>query len=78
MIGCSKSLKKLSKMSAGKLFRELIKKNKPLQCVGTVNAYTALMAEKAGHQAVYLSGSGVATASHGLPDLGITNLNGKN
>eukprot|EP01080_Neovahlkampfia_damariscottae_P007741 gene7741-12211_t len=62
-------------MSAGKIFRESIKKNKPLQCVGTINAFTALMAQKSGHQAIYLSGSGVATASHGLPDLGITNLN---
>lgn len=61
--------------SAGKLFREAIKLHKPLQCVGTINAYTAIMATKLGHKAIYLSGSGVATASYGLPDLGITTLN---
>lgn len=47
----------------------------PLQCVGAVNAYSARLAEAAGAQSIYLSGSGVATASYGLPDLGITNVN---
>lgn len=47
----------------------------PLQIVGTINAYSALLAKRAGFQAIYLSGSGVASASYGLPDLGITNLN---
>jgi len=47
----------------------------PLQCLGTVNAYSARLAEAAGAQSIYLSGSGVATASYGLPDLGITNVN---
>jgi methylisocitrate lyase len=45
-----------------------------LQVVGTVNAYTAIMAEKVGHRAIYLSGGGVAVCSHGVPDLGITTL----
>jgi methylisocitrate lyase len=48
---------------------------RPLQLVGTVNAYSALLAEKAGFRALYLSGAGVANASFGLPDLGITSLN---
>ncbi len=47
---------------------------KPLQLPGVVNAYAALLAERAGFRAVYMSGSGVATASYGLPDLGITSL----
>ena len=59
----------------GRLFRNALKNGKPLQCFGTVNAYTALLAKNAGANAIYLSGSGVATASLGLPDLGITNLN---
>lgn len=50
-------------------------KEKPLQVVGTINAYTALQAQKAGFHAIYLSGAGVANASYGLPDLGITTLN---
>jgi methylisocitrate lyase len=61
--------------SAGKRFREALDNNKPLQIVGTINAYTAIMAEKIGHQAIYLSGGGVANASYGLPDLGMTSLN---
>jgi methylisocitrate lyase len=48
---------------------------RPLQLVGTINAYSALLAEKAGFRAIYLSGAGVANASFGLPDLGITSLN---
>src|SRR5579863_7896972 len=47
----------------------------PLQIVGTINAYTALLAKQAGFRAIYLSGAGVANASLGLPDLGISNLN---
>lgn len=46
----------------------------PLQIVGTINAYTALLAKRVGFKAIYLSGGGVAAASYGLPDLGITNL----
>ena len=60
--------------SAGMKFREALSKNSPLKVVGTINAYTALLAEKSGHQAIYLSGGGVAAASLGVPDLGITSL----
>lgn len=62
-------------MSAGKKFRQALAENKPLQVVGTINAYTAIMAKHIGHQAIYLSGGGVANASYGLPDLGMTSLN---
>ena len=62
-------------LTAGQKFREAIKNANPLQVVGTINAYTAMMAEKTGHQAIYLSGAGVANASFGLPDLGMTSLN---
>lgn len=61
--------------SAGAKFRQAIADNKPLQILGTINAYTAMMAERVGHQALYLSGAGVANASYGLPDLGMTSLN---
>ncbi|MBA2650789.1 MAG: methylisocitrate lyase, partial [Tatlockia sp.] len=60
--------------SAGKKFRLLIENNTPLQIVGTINAYCAMLAESAGCQAIYLSGAGVANASYGLPDLGMTSL----
>jgi methylisocitrate lyase len=59
----------------GKRFREALKKEEPLKIVGTVNAYSAIMAADTGFNAVYLSGAGVANASFGLPDLGITTLN---
>ena len=59
----------------GALFRKAVKDSKGLQCLGAVNAYSALLAKRAGAESLYLSGSGVATASYGLPDLGITNLN---
>jgi len=62
-------------MSAGARFRAALETERPLQIVGTINAYTALLAEKAGHKAIYLSGAGVANASFGLPDLAITTLN---
>lgn len=62
-------------MSAGKKFRQALANNKPLQIVGTINAYSAMMAKSIGHQAIYLSGGGVANASYGLPDLGMTSLN---
>lgn len=58
----------------GKLFRALAVPGKATPVLGAINAYSAMLAVKAGAPAVYLSGSGVATASHGLPDLGITNL----
>ena len=60
--------------SAGMKFREALSENSPLKLVGTINAYTALQAEKSGHQAIYLSGGGVAASSLGVPDLGITSL----
>lgn len=62
-------------MSAGKKFRQALAANQPLQIVGTINAYAAMMAKQIGHQAIYLSGGGVANASYGLPDLGMTSLN---
>ncbi|MEC7580796.1 MAG: methylisocitrate lyase, partial [Pseudomonadota bacterium] len=65
----------MTNTSAGKRFRLALEANHPLQIVGTINAYCAMQAEKAGHQAIYLSGGGVANASYGLPDLGITSLN---
>lgn len=61
-------------MSVGKKFRELVSSSKPLVIVGAINAYAALQATKIGHKALYLSGSGVASASYGLPDLGIIAL----
>jgi methylisocitrate lyase len=61
-------------VSAGKRFRRLVAKEPPLQVPGAVNAYCALLAEKAGFGALYLSGAGVANASFGLPDLGMTTL----
>ncbi|MDV2858699.1 methylisocitrate lyase [Oceanimonas sp. CAM02] len=62
-------------MSPGAKFREAVANNQPLQVVGTINPYCAMMAEQVGHQAIYLSGGGIANASYGLPDLGITTLN---
>ena len=61
-------------MSAGKRFREAIDREKPLQVIGTINAYHALMAKRVGYRAIYLSGGGVAAGSLGMPDLGISNL----
>jgi methylisocitrate lyase len=62
-------------LSPGARFRRAMSVNKPLQVVGTINPYCAMMAEHIGHQAIYLSGGGVANASYGLPDLGMTSLN---
>lgn len=55
--------------------RQALQQENPLQIAGAVNAYTALLAKRAGFRAIYLSGAGVANASYGFPDLGITNLN---
>ncbi len=55
-------------------FKQALIENKPLQIVGTINAYTAMMAEQVGHKAVYLSGGACANMSFGLPDLGLTSL----
>jgi methylisocitrate lyase len=60
--------------SPGAKFRAAMKAEKPLQCVGTINAYHARLAERIGYQSIYLSGGGVAAGSLGLPDLGISNL----
>ena len=61
--------------SAGARLRAAVEAERPLQVVGTVNAYAALLAERAGFRAIYVSGAGVANASLGLPDLGMTSLN---
>ena len=62
-------------MSAGLNLRNAVKEEVPLQVVGTINAYCARLAERAGFKGLYLSGAGAANASFGLPDLGITTLN---
>src|ERR1700722_10122848 len=62
-------------ISAGARLRAAVDAERPLQVVGTVNAYSALLAERSGFRAIYLSGAGVANASFGLPDLGMTSLN---
>ena len=61
-------------MSTEKDFRQLLANNKPLKIVGAINAYSAILAERSGHKCIYLSGSGVASASYGIPDLGLTSL----
>jgi methylisocitrate lyase len=61
-------------MLSGAKFRNALTENSPLIIPGAINAYSAILAEKSGHQALYLSGGGVAAASYGLPDLGITSL----
>lgn len=61
--------------SSGTRFRAAVEAERPLQVVGTINAYCSLLAERTGFRAIYLSGAGVANASFGLPDLGITTLN---
>lgn len=60
--------------SAGTRFRQALAEETPLQIVGTVNAYVALMAEQVGFRSIYLSGAGVANASYGIPDLGMTTV----
>jgi methylisocitrate lyase len=64
-----------SPSSAGKRLRAALDAERPLQIVGTVNAYAALLAKTAGFRAIYISGAGVANASFGAPDLGITSIN---
>jgi methylisocitrate lyase len=61
--------------TAGKRFRTALAEEQPLQIVGTINAFSSLLAMRSGYKAIYLSGAGVANASFGLPDLGITTLN---
>lgn len=62
-------------MNQSNKFNEALKNEKPLQIVGAINAYSALMAQRAGFKALYLSGAGVANASFGMPDLAITTIN---
>ncbi|WP_404325989.1 methylisocitrate lyase [Cobetia sp. UIB-001] len=71
----SRHLSSTALPSPGARFRAALETNRPLPIVGTINAYTAIMAERVGHQAIYLSGGGVANASYGLPDLGMTSMN---
>jgi len=59
---------------AGTRLRSALRSERPLQTVGAVNAYVAMLAEQAGFRALYLSGAGVANSSYGLPDLGVTTL----
>ena len=61
--------------SAGARFRQALLEQQPLPIVGSINAYTAMMATKIGHQAIYISGGACANASYGLPDLGMTSMN---
>ena len=61
-------------MSPGKNFRQALVENNPLVIPGAINAYSAILAEQSGHKALYLSGGGVAAASYGIPDLGITTM----
>jgi len=65
----------MAQVSAGARFWSALEAERPLQVVGAINAYAALLAERAGFKALYLSGAGVANASFGLPDLGMTSLN---
>ena len=62
------------KLTPGQKFRRAVEENHPLQVVGAVTANSAIIAEKVGHKALYLSGGGVAASSLGIPDLGITTL----
>src|ERR1700694_4223039 len=61
-------------MTPGKKFRQALKEEKPLQVVGAINAYHAILAKASGYKAIYISGGGVAAGSLGVPDLGISNL----
>src|SRR5215467_11443404 len=69
----SKHAKPASLLPGARLRRELARE-KPLQIVGVINAYAAILAQNAGLKALYLSGAGVANASYGIPDIGITTL----
>jgi methylisocitrate lyase len=68
-------MKMTKNLTPGAKFRKALAEENPLQIVGTINAYSAMMAERVGHKAIYLSGGGVANASFGLPDLGMTSCN---
>src|SRR5947209_16689199 len=62
------------KLSPGARLRRALQAERPLQVVGVINAYAAILAQKTGFRALYLSGAGVANASCGLPDTGLTRL----
>ena len=64
----------MNQQSPGARFRNALRQEQPLQCVGALNAYSARLAERSGYHAIYLSGGGVAAGSLGLPDLGISSL----
>jgi len=64
----------MSLTSPGKVFRDLVSSEKPLQCVGAINAYHARLAQASGFKSLYISGGGVAAGSCGIPDLGITSM----
>ena len=64
----------MSLTSPGKVFRQLVATEKPLQCAGAINAYHARLAQASGFKSLYISGGGVAAGSCGIPDLGITSL----
>ena len=64
----------MTTLSAGARFVQALADEKPLQIVGAINANHALLAQRAGYRAIYLSGGGVAAGSLGVPDLGITTL----
>lgn len=61
-------------MSPGRRFRDALARSQPLPIVGVMNPFCALLAQRAGHGAIYLAGGGMATYSHGLPDLALTTL----
>jgi len=65
----------MTQSTPGLRFRQAVKAESPLQIPGVINAYAALLAERAGFNALYVSGAGVANASYGVPDTGITTLN---
>src|SRR5580658_9228404 len=67
-------MSEMIEQSAGARFRAALRLERPLQIAGVINAYAAIMAAQGGFRALYLSGAGVANASHGLPDLGLTSL----
>jgi methylisocitrate lyase len=70
----NKTLSKKKSVSPGARFRAALKTERPLQLVGVINAYAAILATRSGFKALYLSGAGVANASYGVPDVGITTL----
>ena len=65
----------MSNLTPGQCLRAALELERPLQVVGAVSAYAAMLAARAGFRALYLSGAGVANSAFGLPDLGVTTLN---